>query len=518
MRLRLPKYLKLFGLLTVVLLSIITFIHLFILARPYSQTEHDQPRINWGPKLHIEDTTSLQDHTTITTTQDETTRQDEATQDEFTHQTAHSQLIEPVSLMIDQGDSWPKDSFCDEFISHKFKVDVSFCKDEHRRIECFGSPYIKKMGSCTFNKLAIDLTDVRTITNGRRPSIDDLSMWLVREHEGLNPCPHTDFSGLERHMERGDWVKNIAKKASLSVPKGKCQEWINGTTFFFIGNDVHIYFKFLSWYSLHNGMANNRNNKITIIRLPETLDNQFLFPEFEKQLFPEANVHSIEDFSKNKNGIVCFQKVIAVPGAFASTPFRCKMADAPWNVKSKCYTCNSRGLPGTRIQSFRRRVLNACELKDSLRTDNEIKTIVVQLRKQYHRFVGDNPSKYSRVLKNPDELVTALQERFPSATVQSMHPEDLPLCEQISLTHQADILIGVHGAGLVHLWWLQDNALLFELVPRSQLSNPTFKLLSTLAGKNYYGFSRVGGNDKEVILNMNQVVSELQQSLGKIKL
>ena len=174
------------------------------------------------------------------------------------------------------------------------------------------------------------------------------------------------------------------------------------------------------------------------------------------------------------------------------------MADAPSNIKSKCFSCNSRGLPGTRIQSFRRRVLNACDLKDSLRTDNEIKTIVVQLRKQYHRFTGDNPSKYSRVLKNPNQLLTALKQSFPSANVLSMHSEDLPICDQITLAHKADVLIGVHGAGLVHLWWLQEHALLFELVPHSQLSNPTFKLLSTLAGKHYHGYSRVGGNEKRL--------------------
>ena len=498
---RLSKYLKLFGLLTILLVSVIVFIHLYILSRPSYPTENDpqqQPIEVATNSLH-EHHTEEEDITTLEVT-------------------TYVNELTKIRRLIDQGDSWPKDSFCDEFISHKFKVDVSFCKDDPRRIECYGSPYIKMMGTCTFHQVAVDLHNP-TITKTPRPSIDDLSLWLVREHEGLNPCPHTDFSQIDRYMPRGEWVKKLAKTASLSVPKGKCQSWINGTTFFFIGSDVHIYFKFLSWYSLHAGMANDNNStKLTIIRLPETLDNNFLFPEFEKLLFPEADVYSIEDFSRTKDGIVCFQKATVVPGAFGSIPFRCKMADAPSNIKSKCFSCNSRGLPGTRIQSFRRRVLNACDLKDSLRTDNEIKTIVVQLRKQYHRFTGDNPSKYSRVLKNPNQLLTALKQSFPSANVLSMHSEDLPICDQITLAHKADVLIGVHGAGLVHLWWLQEHALLFELVPHSQLSNPTFKLLSTLAGKHYHGYSRVGGNEKEVVLNVDQVVSELKQSLEKIKL
>ena len=64
--------------------------------------------------------------------------------------------------------------------------------------------------------------------------------------------------------------------------------------------------------------------------------------------------------------------------------------------------------------------------------------------------------------------------------------EDLPICEQIRYAHDADVLIGVHGAGLVHLWWIQEEALMFEFVPKYKISNPTFKELSALVGRNYY--------------------------------
>ena len=70
------------------------------------------------------------------------------------------------------------------------------------------------------------------------------------------------------------------------------------------------------------------------------------------------------------------------------------------------------------------------------------------------------------------------------------------MCEQIQLAHTADDLVGVHGAGLVHLWWLQDHALMFEIVPRTQLGNPTFKMLSTLTGRRYYEYRIEGYRDK----------------------
>ena len=49
--------------------------------------------------------------------------------------------------------------------------------------------------------------------------------------------------------------------------------------------------------------------------------------------------------------------------------------------------------------------------------------------------------------------------------INMMYPEEMDLCDQIKLVHQADVFLGVHNAGLVHLWWLQDHVLIFELVP-----------------------------------------------------
>ena len=445
-----------------------------------------------------------------------------------THLNEHDNQLTPANqtsisvfsnLEIDKGQNWPNNSFCDEFLSHKFKVDVSPCKESTKRIECFSSPYDDKMGSCTLTDLAIDMPAYYDLMKRNRDSIvGSNTLWLNREHDGLNPCAHSDFSGMERTMVGGDWVKKMAKAASLTVPKGDCQEWIEGTTIFYFGFDVHIYFKFLSWFSLHNGVSNLESKDIfptNIIRVPER-EETFLFPDVESRLFPETNVYSLEEFSEKKKGIVCFRRAIAVPWAYSSTPFRCKMADSAYRIRSKCYDCNSRGLPGTRFQSFRRRVLNACSLKDSPQseTESKTKTIVVQLRKQYRRWKGDQPHSFLRVLKNPDALIAALRQNFPSANVLPVYPEELPLCEQVRIAHETDILLGVHGAGLVHLWWMQDKSLLFELVPHSQLANPTFKMLSALTGKKYYGFSRVSGSEKEVIVNTDLVVNELKKLLS----
>ena len=63
--------------------------------------------------------------------------------------------------------------------------------------------------------------------------------------------------------------------------------------------------------------------------------------------------------------------------------------------------------------------------------------------------------------------------------------EDLGICSQVELAHSADVLIGVHGAGLVHLWWLRNESLIYEVEPLSQILNPTFSMLAELSGHRY---------------------------------
>lgn len=40
---------------------------------------------------------------------------------------------------------------------------------------------------------------------------------------------------------------------------------------------------------------------------------------------------------------------------------------------------------------------------------------------------------------------------------------DVPFLEQLKITHNSDIFIGMHGAGLTHLLFLPDWAVIFEL-------------------------------------------------------
>ena len=56
--------------------------------------------------------------------------------------------------------------------------------------------------------------------------------------------------------------------------------------------------------------------------------------------------------------------------------------------------------------------------------------------------------------------------------LRSAYMEDLDICEQVRIAHESDVIIGVHGAGLVHSWWMRKGAILMELVPRDKINRP----------------------------------------------
>ncbi|XP_070301922.1 EGF domain-specific O-linked N-acetylglucosamine transferase-like [Salvelinus sp. IW2-2015] len=70
---------------------------------------------------------------------------------------------------------------------------------------------------------------------------------------------------------------------------------------------------------------------------------------------------------------------------------------------------------------------------------------------------------YRKIL-NQQELTNALKTvPLLQVKVVDYKYKDVPFLEQLSITHNSDIFIGIHGAGLTHLLFLPDWAVIFEL-------------------------------------------------------
>ncbi|KAM4740395.1 LOW QUALITY PROTEIN: EGF domain-specific O-linked N-acetylglucosamine transferase [Anableps anableps] len=72
-------------------------------------------------------------------------------------------------------------------------------------------------------------------------------------------------------------------------------------------------------------------------------------------------------------------------------------------------------------------------------------------------------TEYRRI-RNQVELLNALKTvPLLDVSVVDYKYKDVPFLEQLRITHNSDIFIGMHGAGLTHLLFLPDWAVIFEL-------------------------------------------------------
>uniref|UniRef100_A0A3P9HCU9 EGF domain-specific O-linked N-acetylglucosamine transferase n=1 Tax=Oryzias latipes TaxID=8090 RepID=A0A3P9HCU9_ORYLA len=72
-------------------------------------------------------------------------------------------------------------------------------------------------------------------------------------------------------------------------------------------------------------------------------------------------------------------------------------------------------------------------------------------------------TEYRKIL-NQEKLVNALKTvPLLEVTVVDYKYKDVPFLKQLEISHNSDIFIGMHGAGLTHLLFLPDWAVIFEL-------------------------------------------------------
>ena len=406
---------------------------------------------------------------------------------------------------------WDSGSFCSEFLHRTFQKVVPVCNTtndtkQNSAVTCRRSPYSSLMIECSMMNVMIR---PKRLYNAIKAVQIPKSGAIALIADDSTVCKSPNMSGVYKASEKGnhDHVRLMVEEAvrnSTNFNPSGCKRWVDEPSFLFQANNVHIYFATLAWYNVYKSVLDRGvMDSYKVFRIPET-GVPYKFSVFEKLLFP-----GIEFVQNMTEETVCFKKLILPPNGYFSTLFRCKQDK---ELKKRC-ECSGKGKAGTTIKSFRTQVLKACSISDSIKTSgyHHPQKIVVILRKQYSRFPGDKPEKFHRVISNDKELIATLRKKFTTANVTSFYGEDLPMCDQIRLVHSADIYIGMHGAGLVHSWWLQDNAMLFEIVPSDQRSNVAFKMIAMQVGINYKLFPSAQTGVKASRVDVNKLVSALHR-------
>ena len=402
--------------------------------------------------------------------------------------------------------NWKKGTFCDNYIGHPIRQPVAMCGGELRpedSLTCFGNPEKNQMAMCSAKFLAVEPKKLqKSVLDCDACNIDGSgSLHLIKNNVTHCDQPNTDT--LHSYAEDNNPVHRSMKEItsnSLVAPE-TCKTWINKTAYFFHSQRYHIYFRMYSYYNLYQTLLDRgaEPGNYVVLRMAEATG--YKFEDFERTLFPE-----LQTLSQLPDERVCFREVVFSPWAYACVMFRCKMSNS---TRELCLQCDGHGLSGTTLMTFRTRVLQACSLVDQTpeqRKTRTTKSIVFVKRKPYHRWKEDYSQNFQRILSNQDDLILELKTSFPEVAVHDVYMEDIDICEQMRLVHECDVFIGVHGAGLVHSWWLQDDASVLELVPPSHAGIPSFKTLTKLAGRHYHSI-RITGDMYRVTVDIGKTIS-----------
>ncbi|XP_052818794.1 uncharacterized protein LOC128244767 isoform X1 [Mya arenaria] len=127
------------------------------------------------------------------------------------------------------------------------------------------------------------------------------------------------------------------------------------------------------------------------------------------------------------------------------------------------------------LEEFRSFVLSRFDIpqQDHLDCSNLQLTLILRRNAIYHPRNAEG--KVTRKIFNEAEIVETLQKTFPTANVQVVLMEALPMKSQIEISSKTDIWIGMHGAGMSHVTFLPKHAAVLELFQKDfKVERPWF--------------------------------------------
>jgi len=226
-------------------------------------------------------------------------------------------------------------------------------------------------------------------------------------------------------------------------------------------------------------------------------------------LFPNADISYVSELPS----LTCFRHAIFVSPGYRSPISIASLINLGINPLPQTFlpTC---GTSEWQVD-FRERFLygSKCRLRlykgwmhpyhahndNQKRSASSIQTVrVLLLLRKNHYSHPRMDGATSRQIKNEANVEAAIQNvsdqvqngRYGPVKIDARRLilEQHDLSEQILMVQQADIIVGMHGAGLSHILWARPGTLLLELKPPSFTGHGHFEPLTQLAGGLYEPF------------------------------
>ncbi|MCJ1333001.1 hypothetical protein MMC10_009695 [Thelotrema lepadinum] len=146
-----------------------------------------------------------------------------------------------------------------------------------------------------------------------------------------------------------------------------------------------------------------------------------------------------------------------------------------WHVDWEVFPCDHAAL----LNVFSKRVMDFYGVERSVKLDDSPLVLTFIDRREKRRLI------------EKEDYIEELKKTYPNIQVQMVNFAAIPVAEQLKVVRNADILIGVHGAGLTHSLFLPPDSAVVEIQP-AEFKGKGFRNLAHLLGHHYFSSHAMG--------------------------
>ena len=186
-----------------------------------------------------------------------------------------------------------------------------------------------------------------------------------------------------------------------------------------------------------------------------------------------------------------FHSYIRLGHLNVSSVFYKELIWSPPQSESELDLKQSRNVPPSYFIDFRQHILQEFHIHSQKNKDFNCQNINIffLLRHNYIAHPRNPTGKIQRQLINENQILNKLKIQLQN--ISSIHFtfnyfEQLPIEQQLSITTQTDIFIGMHGAGLTHVLFMKSNRSLIELITNDWQIQKHFEQMALINNINHH--------------------------------